>query len=78
MPPGFSAAQIQDLFAKTANIYVRVPGLIRKYFGHSDDRLSVVGIYLWESQAKTEWQVPQAVESVEGRVVTTPAATQAA
>jgi hypothetical protein len=93
MPPGYSAEQIRDLFAKTADIYIGVPGLVRKYFGHSGDRLSVVGIYLWESKAhadafyspewiagvksrwgsmpaKAEWQVPQVVESVEGRVIT--------
>ena len=69
-----------------------MPGLIRKYFGHSEDRLSVVGIYLWESKAqadafyspgwvagvtsrwgsmpaKTEWWIPQVVESAEGRVI---------
>jgi hypothetical protein len=95
MPAGHSAEQIAELFAKTANIYVGVPGLIRKYFGHSDDLRSVVGIYLWESKghadafyspewvagvtsrwgsmpAKTEWQVPQVVESAEGRVITDP------
>ena len=96
MPPGYSAGQIEELFARTADIYIGVPGLVRKYFGHSDDRLSVVGIYLWESKAqadafyspewtagvtsrwgsmpaKTEWQIPQVVESAEGRVITAPA-----
>lgn len=92
MPEGYSAEQIKALFEKTAHIYIGVPGLIRKYFGHSDDRLKVVGIYLWESKAhadafyspewvagvtsrwgsmpdKAEWQIPQVVESAEGRVV---------
>lgn len=93
MPEGHSAEQIAALFAKTADIYIGVPGLVRKYFGHSDDRRLVVGIYLWESKAdadrfyspewvagvtsrwgsmpaKTEWQIPQVVESAEGRVIT--------
>ena len=93
MPPGRSAEQITALFAQVAHIYVGVPGLVRKYFGFSEDRLSVVGIYLWESKAhadafyspawvegvksrwgsmpaKTEWIVPQVVESADGRVVT--------
>src|SRR5688500_10712049 len=93
MPPSSSAEQITALFAKTAHLYLGVPGLVRKYFGHSEDRLSVVGIYLWESKAhadafyspewvagvtsrwgsmpdKTEWLVPQVVETAEGRVVT--------
>jgi len=100
MPPGYSAEQIKELFAKTAQLYIGVPGLVRKYFGHSDDRLSVVGIYLWESKAhadafyspewiagvkgrwgsmtaKAEWQVPQVVESAEGRVITDGALTGA-
>ena len=54
MPPGYSAEQINDLFAKTAHIYIGVPGLVRKYFGHSDDLRSVVGIYLWESKAHAD------------------------
>jgi hypothetical protein len=54
MPAGHSAAQIEDLFAKTADIYIGVPGLVRKYFGHSDDRLAVVGIYLWETKAQAD------------------------
>ena len=93
MPEGSTAEQIAGLFAKTAQLYLGVPGLVRKYFGHSDDCREVVGIYLWESKAhadafyspewiagvksrwgsmpaKTEWQVPQVVESAEGRVVT--------
>lgn len=93
MPPGHSAEQIAELFASVADIYIGVPGLIRKYFGHSEDRLAVVGIYLWDSKAqadafyspewiagvksrwgsmpaKAEWQIPQVVESAEGRVVT--------
>ena len=92
MPEGWSAEQVRALFAQSAHIYVGVPGLIRKYFGHSDDLRSVVGIYLWETRAdadsfyspewvagvvgrwgslpaKTEWQVPQVVESAEGRVI---------
>jgi hypothetical protein len=92
MPPGVSATQIKDLFAKTANIYIGVPGLVRKYFGHSEDRLKVVGVYLWTSKAhadafyspdwiagvmsrwgsmpdKAEWEIPQVVESIDGRVI---------
>jgi heme-degrading monooxygenase HmoA len=50
MPPGLSADQIEALFARTADIYLGVPGLVRKYFGHSDDLARVVGIYLWETK----------------------------
>ena len=33
-----------------AGTYLGVPGLIRKYFGFSEDARSVVGIYLWETK----------------------------
>ena len=82
-----------ELFAQTAQIYVGVPGLVRKYFGYSEDGSTIVGVYLWRSKAdanalyspewvagvrsrwgvmpaKSEWYVPQVVESAEGRVIT--------
>ena len=71
---------------------VCVPGLVRKYFGYSEDGSTIVGIYLWRSKVEAEafynpdwvagvtsrwgvmptrsdWQVPQVVESAEGRIV---------
>jgi heme-degrading monooxygenase HmoA len=54
MPEGYSAEQIGALFEKTAHIYLGVPGLIRKYFGRSDDCSRVVGIYLWETKADAD------------------------
>ena len=77
MPPGHSAAQIQELFARTASIYVGVPGLIRKYFGHSDDRLQVVGIYLCESKAHADaFYSPDWVAGVTSRWGSMPAKTE--
>ena len=93
MPEGTSAEAITDLFRQTADRYVGVQGLVRKYFGLSADARQVIGIYIWRSQAdadafyspewiegvrsrwgsmpaKTEWQIPQVVESAEGRIVT--------
>ena len=77
MPPGYSAAQIKELFAKTAQIYVGVPGLVRKYFGHSDDRLSVVGIYLWESKEQADaFYSPEWTAGVVSRWGSMPAKTE--
>jgi hypothetical protein len=39
--------EIRKLFDDVAGNYLDVPGLIRKYFGFSEDAKTVVGIYLW-------------------------------
>jgi hypothetical protein len=36
---------------RNAHTYEGIPGLIRKYYGIAPDGGSLVGIYLWESQA---------------------------
>ena len=99
-PAGLSKERADELFAQTAQIYVGVPGLVRKYFGYSEDGSTIVGVYLWRSKAdadafyspkwvagvrsrwgvmpaKSEWYVPQVVESAEGRVITEKAPTMA-
>ena len=91
-PVGLTTPMADKLFADVADMYLGVPGLVRKYFGYSEDGRTVVGIYLWQSKAdadafycpdwiagvtsrwgvmptKSEWHVPQVVESVEGRVI---------
>lgn len=74
MPAGHSAAQIAELFAKTADIYLGVPGLVRKYFGHSEDCCSVVGIYLWESKAHADaFYSPEWIAGVKSRWGSLPA-----
>jgi hypothetical protein len=100
-PAGLTKARADELFAQTAQIYVGVPGLVRKYFGYSDDGATIVGVYLWRSKAdadafyspewiagvtsrwgampaKSEWHVPQVVESAEGRAIREEAAPRAA
>jgi hypothetical protein len=74
MPAGSSAAQIGELFARTADIYIGVPGLVRKYFGHSDDCRSVVGIYLWNSKADADaFYSPEWMAGIKSRWGTMPA-----
>ena len=49
-PPHLTETAIRNQFDNVAGNYLGVPGLIRKYFGFSDDATSVVGIYLWETK----------------------------
>ena len=54
VPPELTEPLIRKQFAAVAGRYLGIPGLIRKYFGFSEDGSSVVGIYLWESKAAAE------------------------
>jgi hypothetical protein len=49
-PPDLNESAIRNQFDEVAGNYLGVPGLIRKYFGFSDDARSVIGIYLWEAK----------------------------
>jgi hypothetical protein len=50
VPPQLTEPAIRQLFAEVAGNYLEVQGLIRKYFGFSEDATSVIGIYLWASK----------------------------
>lgn len=60
-PPELDEARIRSQFGAVAGNYLGVPGLVRKYFGFSEDASEVIGIYLWESKEaadafySTEW-----------------------
>lgn len=54
VPPQLDEAAIRQLFSDVAENYLGVPGLIRKYFGFSEDATSVVGVYLWTSKAAAD------------------------
>ena len=54
VPPQLTEPAIRELFAGVADNYLGVPGLIRKYFGFSEDATSVIGIYLWTSKEAAE------------------------
>jgi len=49
-PPDLTETAIRNQFDNVAANYLGVPGLIRKYFGFSDDARTVIGIYLWETK----------------------------
>ncbi len=92
-PATLTKDKADKLFADVANMYIGVPGLVRKYFGYSEDGRTIVGIYLWRTKASAEafyspewvagvtsrwgvmptrsdWEIPQVVESVEGKLIT--------
>lgn len=50
VPPQLTQPAIRTLFSDVAGNYIGVPGLIRKYFGFTEDATSVIGIYLWASR----------------------------
>jgi len=50
VPPQLTEPAIRQLFSDVAENYLEVPGLIRKYFGFTEDASSVIGIYLWSSK----------------------------
>ena len=49
-PASLTKEKADQLFAQVADMYIGVPGLVRKYFGYSEDGRTVVGIYLWRSK----------------------------
>lgn len=51
VPPHLTKPAIRALFSEVAGNYLEVNGLIRKYFGFTEDGTSVIGIYLWTSKA---------------------------
>jgi hypothetical protein len=50
VPTNLNEPTIRQLFAQVAGNYLGIPGLIRKYFGFTEDAKSVIGIYLWETK----------------------------
>ena len=46
LPAGTTRAHVVDTIKATAGTYQGVPGLIRKYYGLTEDGASLVGIYL--------------------------------
>lgn len=54
VPPELNEPAIRRLFTEVATNYLDVPGLVRKYFGFTEDAESVIGIYLWHSKEAAE------------------------
>jgi hypothetical protein len=72
-PPSLDEPTIRRQFDAVADRYIGIPGLIRKYFGLSDDGKSVVGIYLWTSKdAADAFYSPEWIAGVTERWGATP------
>ena len=54
VPPRLTKPAIEKLFSEVAGNYLGIPGLVRKYFGFTEDGKSVIGIYLWTSRAAAD------------------------
>ena len=54
LPAGTTKAHAVDVIKATAAGYQGVPGLIRKYYGLTEDGASLVGIYLWGNRAAAD------------------------
>jgi hypothetical protein len=54
VPPNLDEPAIREQFQAVAGNYLGVPGLIRKYFGFTEDATGVIGIYLWETKQAAE------------------------
>ena len=54
LPAGTTRTYAVDTIKATAAGYQGVPGLIRKYYGLTEDGASLVGIYLWQSRAAAD------------------------
>lgn len=68
VPAHLDEATIRTQFAAVAGDYLDVPGLVRKYFGFTDDVQSVVGIYLWTSrEAADAFYTPEWIAGVTER-----------
>lgn len=68
VPPSLTKDAIEKLFGDVADKYLGIPGLVRKYFGFSEDGGSVIGVYLWTSREAAEaFYTPQWIADVTRR-----------
>ncbi len=58
-PVGLTTPMADKVFADVAGMYLGVQGLVRKYFGYSEDGRTIVGIYLWQSKADADHSTAQ-------------------
>jgi hypothetical protein len=68
LPAETTKAQAVEVIKATAHSYQGVPGLIRKYYGLTEDGASLVGIYLWQNRAAADaFYTPDWIQRVSGR-----------
>lgn len=68
VPKDLTKPAITKLFLDVADRYLGIPGLIRKYFGFTEEGKEVIGIYLWTSKtAADEFYSPSWIKDVTQR-----------
>ena len=68
LPAAVTRTEVVDTIKATAHGYQGVPGLIRKYYGLTEDGASLVGIYLWKSRAAADaFYTPDWIARISGR-----------
>ena len=68
LPAGTTKAHAVEVIKATAGGYQGVPGLIRKYYGLTENGASLVGIYLWRNRAAADAFYTDAwIQRVSGR-----------
>ena len=68
VPPELTEDAIRRQFLAVADRYLGVPGLVRKYFGFTEDAKTVIGIYLWTSrEAADAYYSPEWIAGVTQR-----------
>jgi len=73
VPAELTKPAIEKLFSEVAHRYLGIPGLIRKYFGFTEDGSSVIGIYLWSSKTDADkFYSPEWIADVTDRWGATP------
>ena len=54
LSPAFTPEKARDVFGNSTEKFVKMQGLIRKYFLLSEDGASAASVYLWESREPAE------------------------
>jgi len=72
-PPSLTKPAMDKLFSEVAGRYLGVPGLVRKYFGYSEDGTQVIGVYLWKDKSSAvDFYTPEWLADVTKRWGATP------
>ncbi len=76
IPTDTTKDMLRQIIKDSAHTYLNIPGLIRKYYGISEDGRALTGIYLWETKEQAEaFYTPEWIALVTKRWNSLPART---
>jgi hypothetical protein len=76
-PPSLTTPGMDKLFSEVAGRYLGIPGLVRKYFGYSEDGTQVIGVYLWKDKSSAaDFYTPEWLADVTQRWGAAPVKTE--